>query len=288
MIIPVRLALAVALLLGAAARAEAAPSRTKRDRPVTVTVNPAEPLPEIHVAPDVSTVLLFPADIQKKTITVDQSRIRVVDSGGRSIIVQAVEDYRPDERHELEVLFADGRAPARAAFVLVMDPAEVDTRIDVQRPEPPNAACPAETQRVEPRPEDFVLLGYVDPSGVPTAKFDRATDDAQGLKSDVGVSYRGKGWVLFEFAIRNLSGRPSFAPHEATLRGKDGVTLRALRMTAESDTIAPGEQAWVLVVAAVPPPSAGLVLTLEVLGDGGRSLVIPGVKLPKFVAEDKQ
>ena len=62
------------------------------------------------------TVLLFPADIQKKTITVDRSRIRVVDTGTRSIIVQAVDDYRPDERQELEVFFADGRAPARAAL----------------------------------------------------------------------------------------------------------------------------------------------------------------------------
>ena len=55
MIVPVRLAVALALLLGAATRAEAAPSRMKRDRPVAVTVTPAEPLPEIHIAPDVPT-----------------------------------------------------------------------------------------------------------------------------------------------------------------------------------------------------------------------------------------
>ncbi|ADO69786.1 conserved uncharacterized protein [Stigmatella aurantiaca DW4/3-1] len=234
------------------------------------------------------TVLLFPADIQKKTITVDQSRIRVVDTGARSIIVQAVEDYRPNERQELEVYFADGKSPARAAFVLVMDPAEVDTRIDVERPEPPNGACPVEVQQSDPQPEDFVLLGYVNESGVPTAKFDEATDDAQGLKSDAGVSYRGNGWVLFDIVIRNLSGRPSFAPHEATLRGKDGVTLRALRVTAERDTIAPGESARVLVMADVPPPSAGLVFTLEVLGAGGRSVVIPRVTLPTAAPEGKR
>lgn len=179
MIVPVRLALLLALLLGAAARAEAAPSRTKRDRPVAVTGSPAEPLPEIHVVPDVPTVLLFPADIQKKTLTVDQSRIRVRDVGASSIIVQAAPDYRADERQELEVFFADGRAPARAAFVLVMDPAEEDTRIDVKRPEPPNGACPTEVQRSDPRPEDFVLLGYVNESGVPTTTFDGAPDEAQ-------------------------------------------------------------------------------------------------------------
>jgi uncharacterized protein (TIGR02268 family) len=166
------LALLLALLLGAAARAEAAPSRTKRDRPVAVTGSPAEPLPEIHVAPDVPTVLLFPADIQKKTLTLDESRIRVLDTGARSIIVQAAADYRPDERHELEVFFADGKAPARVAFVLVMDPAEVDTRIDVERPELPSAACLVEVP--PPRPEDFVRLGYVGASGVPTATFGRS------------------------------------------------------------------------------------------------------------------
>jgi hypothetical protein len=69
------LVLLLVLFMGVAARAEAVPSRTKRDRPVTVTGNPAEPLPEIHVAADTPTVLLFPADIQKKTITVDESRI---------------------------------------------------------------------------------------------------------------------------------------------------------------------------------------------------------------------
>lgn len=39
-----------------------------------------------------------------------------MDTGARSIIVQAVGDYRPDERQELEVFFADGKAPARAAL----------------------------------------------------------------------------------------------------------------------------------------------------------------------------
>jgi uncharacterized protein (TIGR02268 family) len=154
------LILALVLLVGTAARAQAAPARAKRERPVTITGNPADPLPEVRVAADTLTLLWFPAPILKKTLTVDQSRIRVRDVGQSSIIVQAVDDYRADEREELEVFFADGKAPARAAFVLVTDPAEVDTRIDVERPELPNAPCPAEAQPSEHRPEDFVLLGY--------------------------------------------------------------------------------------------------------------------------------
>ncbi|QSQ26786.1 DUF2381 family protein [Pyxidicoccus parkwayensis] len=133
MLQPVRWALALVLLGGAAPRADAAPPRTKRERPVAVVADPAAPLPEIHVEAAAPTVLFFATTIAESTLTVDEqprtvdtaavpgngSRIRVLDVGKRSIIVQPVEDLAAGERHELAVFFADGRAPARAAFVLV-------------------------------------------------------------------------------------------------------------------------------------------------------------------------
>jgi uncharacterized protein (TIGR02268 family) len=262
--------------------------RAKRERVVTVAGTPAEPLPEIRVAPDTLTLLWFPAPILKKTITVDPLRIRIRDAGESSIIVQAVADYRADERHELEVFFADGKAPARAAFVLVMDPAEVDSRIDVSRPEPLDAPCPAEVQRADPLPEDFVLKGYVDKHGVPTGVIGRVADNGQGLSAQSGVSYLGNGWVLFDIVITNGAGRPPFSPRGATLTGKGGVTLQARRVKAERDAIAPEEFARVLVVADEPPASAGGVFDLEVTGDTDRRLVIPRVALPVAVTEGKR
>ncbi|KFE69184.1 hypothetical protein DB31_7086 [Hyalangium minutum] len=285
---PGRLALALLVLWGTAARGEADLRRAKRERTVTVTGTPAGPLPEIRVSPDTLTLLWFPAQILKKTITVDPSRIRIRDAGESSIIVQAVDDYRADERQELEVFFADGKAPARAAFVLVMDAAEVDTRIDVKRPELPKAVCPVEEQRAAPLPEDFVRMGYVDARGVQTRGIDRVADNGHGLSAYPGVSYRGNGWVLFNIGIRNGAGLPPFSPRSATLTGKGGVALRVLRVTAARDTIAPGESVGVLVVADEPPASAGVVFALEVLGDTGRSLVIPSVTLPAAVAEGKR
>jgi uncharacterized protein (TIGR02268 family) len=284
---PDRLFLALALLWGAAARGETEVSRTKRERPVTVARSPAEPLPEIRVAPNTLTLLWFPADIQRNTLTVDGSRIRVLDTGARSIIVQAAADFRVGERHDLTVFFADGMAPARAAFALVMDPADVDIRIDVKRPELPTAGCPPEAPRAAPLPEDIVLSGYVNVRGVQTATIEPLADNTQELSTGPGVSYRGNGWVLFDIVISNGFGRPPFSPRGAALTGKGGVTLRALRVKAERDAIAPGETIRVLVVADEPPPSAGVVFALEVLGDGGRSLVIPRVTLPKLVTEGK-
>jgi len=282
---PTRLALALVLVWGTAPRAEADPGRTKRERPVAIGVNPVEPLPEIRVHAATPTVLIFPADIAKKTLTVDESRIRVVDRGERTILIQAVEDLRPGERHELAVFFADGRAPARATFALVTDPAEVDSRIDVERPEPTDAACPAEAPRAPPRPEDFVLLGYVDKRGVQTGMAQRASDDPRGLRSDEGVTYRGTTWALVNVRLWNSAGQRPWMPHEATLTGNDGVSLRARLVTVGGGEVAPGESLRVLAVVDTLPPAAGGGFALEIRGTSGRSLVIPRVHFPKRAAE---
>ncbi|WP_075306351.1 DUF2381 family protein [Hyalangium minutum] len=78
--------LALAFVWAAVARGEADPSRAKRERAVTVAGTSTEPLPEIHIAADVPTLLWFPADIQRNTLTVDAPRIRVLDTGARSIV----------------------------------------------------------------------------------------------------------------------------------------------------------------------------------------------------------
>ncbi|NMO17481.1 DUF2381 family protein [Pyxidicoccus fallax] len=299
MLQPIRLALALALFCGAAPRADAASGRAKRERPVAVVDSDAVPLPEIRVDKATSTLLFFPAAIAKSTLTVDEqprtvdkaaipvneSRIRVLDMGERSIIVQAVEDLRPGERHELAVFFADGRAPARASFVLMTDPAEVDARIDVERREPPNADCPAEASRPSPRPEDFVLLGYVDDHGVQTEKVDEASNAGQGLSSQPGVSYRGKGWVLVDVQIENSASQRPWAPREATLTGRRGFTLPARLVTVDGGKIAPGKTQRVLAVAVPPPPDAGPDFVLQIRGEGGRGLTIPRVRFQELLTE---
>ncbi len=255
-------------------------SRAKRERPVAVVGNPDEPLPEIHVAADSPTLLFFPVDIQPTTLTVDESRIRVLDTGKRSIIVQAAPDYRPDERHEIAVFFADGQAPARAAFVLVLDPAEVDSRIDVQRPELPTGPCPADVHRTDPRPEDFVLKDFVNKRGVPTTIVAGVKDSEQGFSSDRGVAYRGNGWVIVDVKINNLPGQSSWTPRDVVLKAKGGVELRARLVTDVKSAVAPGGVVRVLAVLDTPPPSTALVVALEVRGDDGRSFVIPRLTLP--------
>jgi len=284
---PVGLALAVALFWGSAARSQAAPARAKRERPVTVTGNPADPLPEIRVVADTPTVLLLPAPILKKTLKVDLSRIRVRDVGDSSIIVQAVENLRKDERHELEVFFADGKAPARAAFVLVTDPSEVDTRIDVERRTEPEPGRQTASEPCAPlSAADAVSSGWIDGFGVQTRKVESVTDAAAGFVSQQGMSYRARNWVLVDMVISRLPGHPAWRPSGATLKGKSGeVTVRAVKV--EPDTASSENEVRVLVHTDVPPPSAGLKFTLHLHGaEGAPSFLIPKVELAP-AKEDK-
>ncbi|MDC0714760.1 DUF2381 family protein [Stigmatella sp. ncwal1] len=281
---PLRLSLALALLWGAAARAEPTPGgRAERTR--AVTVNPAEPLPVVRVAQGTMTLLFFPAPIQKKTLTFDESRIRVLDAGELSVIVQAVTDFKEGERHEIGVFFADGRAPSRAAFVLVTDPSEVDTRIDVQRPEPPAAPCPSEAQPRVPQPEDFVLLGYVDKRGVSVVPIKDVEDEAQGLSTTSGLFYRGQGWALVSLKIENHSTKSMWAPREATFTGTRGLSLQARLVVDGEGVIEPGAVGRVLAVVDMPKLSADTFFTLELRGEDGHNLKVPDVRFPKAEME---
>ncbi|RKG63285.1 DUF2381 family protein [Corallococcus sp. CA054B] len=289
MLQPFRLALPLALMLawGTAAQAQSATTtRAERKRSVTLAGTSTEPLPVVRVAQDTMTLLFFPSPIQRKTLAFDEARIRVLDAGERSVIVQPVANLGDGERQEIGVFFADGRAPARAAFVLVTDPAEVDSRIDVQRPEPPNTACQPTSQAPAPKPEDFVLLGYVDNGGVTMSKLQVELEAVQGLALESLNAFRGAGWILADMRILNRSNHAAWSPQEATLLGRVGVPLRARLVTTKPGPIAPGEVRRVLAVVEVPEMDADLVFTLDVRGQDGRRFTVPGVRFPKPTAGD--
>ncbi len=251
----------------------------RRERVVTVPGAAAEPLPVVHVAHDTPTLFLFPAPINRKTLTFDESRIRILDAGERSVIVQPVADLPEGERYEVGVFFADGRAPARAAFSLATDPAEVDTRIDVQRPALTEIACPVDVPRT-PRPEDFVLLELVDKDGVSATPVKSHEDAQRGFLVQSAMAYRGNGWVLIDATVINIAEQSPWLPREAILTGRVGLPLRARIVMAEATAIQPGENRRVLVVADVPQLTASPVFALELVGDG-RTLLLPNVRLPK-------
>ncbi|NOK37142.1 DUF2381 family protein, partial [Corallococcus exercitus] len=89
----------------------------------------------------------------------------------------------------------------------------------------------------------------------------------------------GKGWALVDVTIVNSAGQQPWTPREATFTNRRGVTLRARVVTVGSGEVAPGGSLRVLAVVDDVPARAGEVFALEVRGSGGRSLVIPDVRL---------
>jgi uncharacterized protein (TIGR02268 family) len=282
----------VLLLLGAAARAQPAPSRALRQRSIIVTGNPADPLAEVRGAKGIGITFHFDGAIREESVKVDESRIRVVDVGKNSLLVEPVTEPRADQPSEVSVMFAD-REQERAAFRIVPHPSEVDTWIEVTRQtEQPGAACQARIDELRARcgaqsPTAFRRSGVLQAGGVLTRTFQRYADSGGALVSDGGVSFRGEDWVLVEVEIINASGQ-SWAPRAATFKSKDGAPVMVRLMTPEVEEIPPGMSRRVWVEADDPPVSAGVFFILEVRGADGRAVRIANVALAPRMQEGER
>jgi uncharacterized protein (TIGR02268 family) len=274
------------------ARAQPAPSRAHRQRSITVTGNPADPLPEVRGAKGRGIVFHFDGPIREDSIKVDESRIRVLDVGKKSLLVEPITEPREDQPSEVAVTFADGKQE-RAAFTIVPHPSEVDTWIEVTRQtEQPGAVCQARLDELSARcgaqsPTAFRRSGLLPDRGILARAFPRQADTAGSLVSEGGVSFRGRDWVLLDVEIRNPTGQP-WAPRVAALKSKDGAPVRVRLVTPEMEEISPGESWHVLVETDDPPASVGVFFTLEVSGADGRFLRGVNVELAPRAQEGKR
>ncbi|WP_395848454.1 DUF2381 family protein [Cystobacter fuscus] len=280
------------LLLGAVARAQPAPNRIHRQRSITVTGNPADQLPEVRGAKGIGITFHFDGLIHEESIRVDESRIRIVDVGKKSLLVEPLTEPRADQPSEVSVMFADGEQE-RAAFRMVPHPSDVDTWIEVTRQtEQPGAVCQARIDELRARcgaqrPTAFRRSGLLPDRGILARTFERYADTAGGLVSEGGVSFLGRDWALVDVEIRNPTGQP-WAPRVATFKSKDGTPVTVRLVTPETEEIPPGTSRNVLVETDDPPAGAGVFFTLEVSGADGRFLRVGNVELAPRTLEGKR
>jgi uncharacterized protein (TIGR02268 family) len=279
------------LLLGAVARAQPAPSPAHRQRSLTVTGNPAAPVPEVRGAKGLGIAFHFDGPILQESVKVDEAFIRVVDVGKKSLLVELVAEPREDQPSEVSVTFADGEQE-RAAFRIVPHPSEVDTWIEVtRRTEQLGAACQERLDELRARygaqsPTAFRRSRLLRDMGIQARTF-ALPSSMGGLESDGGISFRGGLWMLLEVEIRNRTGQ-AWAPRVATLKSKNGTPVTVRGVTAAHETIAPGELGKIWVETDDPPASEGVIFTLEVSGTDGRVLRAEGVELAPRTQEGKR
>lgn len=274
MLSPATLALVLLLLGGTLAQAQPAPTREPRRRSLTLTGSPLE----ARIATGIRTYIVFAVSIRGKAVEVDPKRIRVVDTGEKSLIIEPLSEPRPGERWTLRVPLEDGKAPEVAEFSLVAHASEVDTEIDVARPEESPTARPTCAPCAALSAADAIASGFIDKDGVQTRQIFKFVDAASGFESQEGVTYRAKGWVLVDVEIIPPPGQPVWRPTGATLTSKTGeARVRAVK-------VKPGKNpntVRVLVTTDPPPSSAGLDFTLHLNGaEVAPSFSIPAVTLP--------
>jgi len=263
------------LLTVTAAQAQPPLARSRR---VTVAASPAEPLPEVRVAPGVKTTLLLDGPIDKGSIQVGAARVQVVDVGERSLILepQGAPPGGDKEPWVLRVRYADGARPEWAAFALVAHPTEVDLQVDAVRPKQTLAACQAQLAaaqaRCEPgRAEVWVLADRLGGHAVQAELL-----DGEGAE---GWAYRlGDGLLLVVKPMPKVG--PPWTPTAATLRS---TTAQAEEVKVRAVHVRPGaagEWSTLAVEAELPSPAAGAQFDLEFRGEGGRSLTLKDVRIP--------
>ena len=292
MLQPGTLALAL-VLFGAGAGAQPSLGPALRKRSLTLTSGPSEPLPEVRGAQGVGITFHFDGPILEESVKVDEDRVRVVDVGKRSLLVEPLTAPRADAPTQVSVRYADGE-PRRATFAIVPHPSEVDTWVEVTRPpQPPGEACQARLDALNARcdvrsPTAFRRSGLLNHQGIQVRTFKRGEDNSAGdFVVFGGVSFLGQEWALVEVNLRNEGGKPR-APRVTALKGQDGQPVLVRSVTEEPKELSPGQRGTVWIETEVPPASAGVGFTLEVSEPDGRSLQVFSVELPPRTQEGKR
>jgi uncharacterized protein (TIGR02268 family) len=259
----------------------------QRQRAVNVTGAPAEPPTVVHVAQGVATVLVFESQVNGAAVEVDRERVKILDDGNWSLVFEPL--VEPNESLLLSVPFTESKAGARAVFLLVSSPAEVDTRLDVVWLKPTVEECQAQLAEAQARcskssPIRFLRDGWLARAGVSARDLNGCGKEAAagGLRCTDGAAYRADTWVLVAVTLFNKPGQPPWVPRAVTLKSvKTGALLKPRAVELEAARLAPGATAGVFLEAELPP-SEDAVFTLEIRDAEGRGLMLGTVDLSKM------
>lgn len=269
----------------AAAQQSQPVARERQERQVIIPSSSSEPVPEVRVAADIATTLVFDTPIDRASVEVEgqRTRFRLVDVGERTLFLEPLVVPGDGERLGVRVRYKDGASPAYAVLALVSHPTEVDTRVDIARMQRSPAALEAALARCEAgEPANLVLSGRLDRDGVRARRITLSLDSQvqAGMKLEEGTGYRAGTWALATIRVHNLPGRQPWTAGEARLTRANGTPVRVVSVRMDRPQLAPGDVGLVVVETEVPYWTAGEVFRFELREKGGgRHLVIGAVEL---------
>lgn len=199
-----RLALASLLVGLAATSAQAAPA----ERAVVLTGKAGES-PLIYLAPGTVTLILLDALIVRESVQVEgRARFTRVDPGDSSITLALRAPLGPGERLALRFTYREG-SPSSVMFLLTGQPGEVDTVVNVSRPQQTVEACRVELaatrERCEMQAKELEELKARPPAVSPAAVALAGFVDLQGMTArDFAETCFGGRGELHPVACRGL------------------------------------------------------------------------------------
>jgi uncharacterized protein (TIGR02268 family) len=247
-----RFLLATSTLWGAAA--VAAPGVRMRERQerrlVLSELRPGE-VPRVRVAPGVSTLLLFDAELGAVSLE-ERGRFARVEVAGRALVLRPAEALEVGERLRLEVTFADGLAPARAVFALVTDPERVDGEVEVERRPRTAEELQLELDALRARCgasalAQLALWGRLGRESLRSGAF-TGRYSARGLEVKPPWVHRTSARRVLLIQVRNPQGAAPWAPGEALLWGMgEAAEPRSVPVYLDAFRLEPGDGGLVVV-----------------------------------------
>jgi uncharacterized protein (TIGR02268 family) len=278
--IPLRLhVIAMALLTCAPlAGAQQLPvARVRREQQLILARLPAGSEPELRVAPGITTVVRFDAEVSHVEVKREGlGHLVWWDVAGQSLLLEPRQELASFGPLPLEVVLVQGPTRARLLFQLVSHPGEVDTRVDVEL-RPRSTRSEQDSELASPRREGgpfshLVFSGVVGKSGVTYGTF-QGTAVGSGVQVKNARDYRAERGRAITFLVQNpTGGSPWVAAEVVRLSRADEVSKSRGRWTVSMEApIAPGATGLV-VVESVEEGTGALVL-LEVREAGGNRSV---------------
>ncbi|QSQ18730.1 DUF2381 family protein [Pyxidicoccus parkwayensis] len=93
-----------------------------------------EPIPEIHIGPGLTTTVLFDSTIRPDEVVLEgRERFQRLGLSEDHLVLVPSSTFQQGEHLRLEIRFRDDAAPERVAFMLVVDPEQVERQVELFR-----------------------------------------------------------------------------------------------------------------------------------------------------------
>ncbi|MCP3144696.1 DUF2381 family protein [Pyxidicoccus sp. QH1ED-7-1] len=259
------------------------------------------PLPEVHIAPGLSTTVFFDSRIHPDSVKLEgRERFHRLGIADDSLALIPSETFRPGERVRLEVRFREGGHPERAAVMLVVDAARVDRQVEFFRNPRTPEACRQEVEELKltiqqqqrelerlraskARPGDIeALIASVegsDPFRIKTLSYQRVISPSRFAISNAKVVTMASRLQALRLQVSLREQGADWTAVGASLVDAQGRAVR-VRSPWQREPLKPEMSRSVVVVLEDASPLRKGRYTLKLWDEGGgRSMTIEGLEV---------